>query len=93
MRELGDARDVDERPDRVRRDREGDHLRPLRQLPLEVVEVEPALVVDVHEADLDPEVVLELEPRRDVRVVVEPRHEHLVAARELARQRSASARS
>ena len=51
MRELGDARDVDQRPDRVRRERERDHARPIRELRLEVGEVELAVVVDVYEPD------------------------------------------
>ena len=48
-------------------------------LPLEVVEVEPRVVVDLDEADAKVEVVGELEPRRDVAVVVETRDEDLVA--------------
>ena len=78
-----------ERADRVRRDRERDDPRPLGELPLEVVVVEREVVVDLDEADDDAEVVGELEPRRDVRVVVELRHEHLVAR---AQRRAPSAR-
>ena len=51
----------------------------LGQLPLEVGEVERRVVVQVDEADRQVEVVRELEPRRDVAVVVEPRDEDLVA--------------
>ena len=84
VRELDDTADVRRGADRVRGGREGDDARLLGQLPLEVVVVEREVVRHVDEADDDPEVALELEPRRDVRVVVESRHEHLVAGRELA---------
>ena len=38
--------------------------------------------------DDDAEVVLQRQPRRDVPVVVEPRHEHLVARLQLAGERA-----
>ena len=52
---------------------------------VEVGEVDAALVVDVGEAHDDPKVVLQLEPRRDVRVVVEPRDDDLVAGPQSSR--------
>ena len=73
-------------PDGVRGRRERDDARPVGELALQVVVVERELVGDVDEADDDADVVLELEPRRDVRVVVEPRDEHLVARRERPRE-------
>ncbi len=54
----------------------------------EVVEVEREVVVDVDEADDDADVLGEREPRRDVPVVVEARHQHLVAGLELACERA-----
>ena len=88
VRELDDTADVRSGADRVRGGGEGDDARLLGQLPLEVVVVEREVVRHVDEADDDPEVALELEPGGDVRVVVEPRHEHLVAgARARARRR------
>ena len=86
VRELDDAADVRRGADRVRGRGEGDDARLLGQLPFEIVVVEREVVRHVDEADDDPEIALELEPRGDVRVVVEPRHEHLVAGRELARE-------
>ena len=77
--ELDDACHVGRRPDRVRGDRERDHLRALGELRLEVVQVERQVVVHAGEADDDAEVLRELEPRRDVRVVVEPGADDLVA--------------
>ena len=54
----------------------------------EVVEVERRVVADVGEADDEVEVVRELEPGRDVAVVVEPRDDDLVAGLELAPERA-----
>ena len=87
VRELDDARHVRRRADRVRRDRERDHLRPLRQLGFEIVEVEREIVVHAGEADDDAEILGEREPGRDVRVVVEPRADDLVALAQRARER------
>ena len=68
----------------------------LGQLPLEIVVVDRRVVADLDEADLQPEVVRELEPRRDVAVMVELRDEDLVAlaqrAAEGARQREVERR-
>ena len=75
---------VGDRADRVRGEREGDDARSVGELPLEVVEVEAAVLVDVDEPHDEALVVRELEPRRDVGVVVEARDEDLVARLELA---------
>ena len=88
MRELDDPPHVRRGADGVRRQRERDDARALRELALEIVVVEREVVVDVDEADDDAEVVLQLEPRRDVGVVVEPRHEHLFALAQRARERA-----
>ena len=44
--------------------------------------------MDVDPAHDDADVLLQREPRRDVAVVIELRHEHLVAGLELARERA-----
>ena len=82
LRDLGDGR---HRADRVRRPRERDDPRALVQQRASCAEVEPALVVDIGEAHGQVAVVRELEPRRDVAVVVEPRADDLVARLPLAR--------
>ena len=87
MRELADARDVDERPDRVRGPRKRDDARPLAELRGQGVQVERRVVEDLREPHPQPEVVGELEPRRDVAVVVELRDNDLVSGRELAADR------
>ncbi len=79
--DLGHRRDG---ADRVRGPGERDHPRALGQQRREVVDVEPALVVDVGEPDREAAVACELEPRRDVAVVVEPRADDLVAFPPLA---------
>ena len=89
MRELGDARDVDQRPDRVRGPREGDHARALRKQRGRGGRGRAVhSSSDLGEPDFEAEVVRELEPGRDVPVVVEPRHDDLVAARELPADRA-----
>ena len=88
MRERGDLRDRGQRPDRIRGPRERDDARPVAQDRPEVVEVEPAVVVDVAEPYDEPAVVGQLEPRRDVRVVVEPRHDDLVPGGPVPRRRA-----
>ena len=93
VREVGDPADVGERPDRVRGDRERDDARPVGELRGEVVEVERRVFVDVDEADGQVEVVGELEPGRDVRVVVELRAEDLVAGPEARARPCARART
>jgi hypothetical protein len=87
VRELDDPRDVGLRPDGVRRDRESDHARPVRELRFEVVEVEREVLVHTGEADDDAEILGEGEPRRHVRVVVEPCADDLVALAQLAAER------
>ena len=77
------APDVRRRADGVRRHGEGHDAGSVAQLGLEAAEVEGEVVVDVDESHDDPEVALEVQPRRDVRVVVEPRDQHLVVAAEL----------
>ena len=77
--ELDDAPNVGERADCVGCDGERDDARAVGELPLEVVEIERRVVVDVDEADREVLVVGELEPRRHVRVVVELGDEDLVA--------------
>ena len=79
MRELHDSLRVRQRSDRVRRKWKRDDARPVRELTLEIAVVERRVVCDVDEADLHVQVVCELEPRRDVAVVVELRDEDLVA--------------
>ena len=88
VRELDDPRHVGRRADRVRGDREGDDARPLRELRLEVVEVEREVVVHAREADDDAAVLREREPRGDVRVVVEPGAEDLVSRLQRAPERA-----
>ena len=77
--ELDDPPDVGRGADGVGGDREGDDARAVAELRGEAVVVEREVVVHVDLADDDAEVVLQREPRRDVAVVVELRHEHLVA--------------
>ena len=86
--EVDDAAHIERRADRVRGDREGNDTRSIGELPLQVVVVEPHVIGHLDEADDDAEVVLQLQPRRHVRVVVELRHEHLVAGSERSRERA-----
>ena len=79
VRESHDALDVDERAHGVRRERKRDDARAFGQLALEVLVVERRVVVDLDQLDLQAQVLGELEPRRDVPVVVELRREDLVA--------------
>ena len=85
--ELDDPPDVGRGADRVGGDREGDDARPVAELRGEAVVVEREVVVHVDLAHDDAEVLLQREPRRDVAVVVELRHEHLVARLQLAGER------
>ena len=80
VRELDDPPDVGGGADGVGGDRERDDARPVVQLGGEAVVVERKVVEDLDLADDDAEVVLQGEPGCDVAVVVELRHEHLVAA-------------
>ena len=84
--ELDDAPDVGCRADGVGGDGEGDDARAVAELRGEAVVVEREVVVDLDPADDDAEVLLQREPRRDVAVVVELRHEHLVPGRQLPRE-------
>ena len=83
-----DARDVDDRADRVRRGDARDDAHALVELPLEVVEVEAQVVGDVDPVDLEAAVGGELDPRRDAAVVVEARDEDPVALLPVARRRA-----
>ena len=61
---------------------------PAAQLALEVVEVERAVaLVDLDHAHDEVEVARQLEPGRDVAVVVELRHDDLVAGAQLPPER------
>jgi hypothetical protein len=83
-----DLLDRRDRAERVRGPRKRNDARPLVRQRAQVVEVETPLVVEVAEVDGDALVVGELEPRRDVRVVVELRRDDLVARPPLARDRT-----
>ena len=88
VRELDDARGVGHRPEGVRCEREGDDPSPVGQLTLEILDVDRRVVVDLDEADGEVEVMRELEPGRDVPIVVEARDEDLVPARERPPERA-----
>jgi hypothetical protein len=88
VRELGDPSDLRDRPDGVRRPGKRDNARTVGQFPLEVVEVEPALLVEVDHPHDELLVACELEPRRDVAIVIESRHDDLVAGAKLAAERT-----
>jgi hypothetical protein len=79
MRELDQAPNVGSRADGVRGHRKGDDARPLRKLPLQIVVVELEILGEARHAYRDVQVVRDLQPRRDVRVVVERRVDDLVA--------------
>jgi hypothetical protein len=87
-RQLDHTRCVGRRPEGVRGEREGDDASSLGQLSLEVVEVEGRVRVDLDVADLNAEVVGELQPRGDVAVVVEARDEDLVAGSQRPSERA-----
>ena len=72
-------RDVRRRSDRVRGDGERDDARALGEQAREVVVVELELVGESGDPDDDAEVVRELEPGRDVGVVVERGDDDLVS--------------
>ena len=88
VRELGDPCHVHERPDCIGGPGIGNDPRALRELGGQVVEIERRVVADVREPDDEIEVARKLEPGRDVAVVVEARHEDLVAGGELPADRS-----
>ena len=88
VRQLDHAAHVGRGADGVGGRRERDHPCPVGALRGEVVEVEREVVVHVDEPDDDPDVLGERQPGSDVRVVVEARHEHLVAGLELAGERA-----
>jgi len=76
--ELDYAAHVCHGADGVGCDRERDDARAVRELPLEIAEIEGRVVVDVDEPNLKPLVVGELEPWGHVGVVVEFGDEDLV---------------
>ncbi len=87
--ELGDPAHVRDRADRIRGPGECDDFRPFRDLRLEVRVVERAvLFAQVGEAHDEVEIAGELEPGRDVGVVVEPGDDDLVAGGEVPADRS-----
>ena len=85
VRKLCDHRDGRHRSDTVGGPRKGDDARPVGEQGTQMAEVEAALVVHLAEAHDQVPVVRELEPRRDVAVMVEPRADDLVACPPLAR--------
>ena len=95
--QLDDAADVRRRADGVRGRRERHDARPVGQLAREVVVVEREVVGHVDELDVDPDVALDLEPGRDVGVVIEARDERprrpAAAFARGARQQEVQARS
>ena len=86
-RERRDALRVGEGADRIGGEWERDHARTVGELPLEVVHVQAAVIVDVDEAHGQALVVRELDPGGDVAVVVEARDQDLVAGLERAADR------
>ena len=72
MRQVRHARDIDDRPDRVRRPDARDDTHAFVEPVREVVEVEPEILRHVHPLDLEAAVGGELDPRRNAAVVVEP---------------------
>ena len=87
--ELDDAADVRGRADRVGGERERDDPRAIRELALEVVVVDLEIVGESRDADGDVQVVRDLEPGRDVGVVVEGRVDDLVAGAQRPCERAA----
>jgi hypothetical protein len=79
VRERRDLRDRRDGPHRVRRPRERYDARAIGEERPEMIDVEPAFLVDLGELDDEAPVVRELEPGRDVAVVVESRAHDLVA--------------
>jgi hypothetical protein len=79
VRELDDAPDVRCGADGVRGHGKRDDTRALGEVRLEVGVVELEVGGHTGDANDDAEVVRELQPRRDVRVVVQLRHDDLVA--------------
>src|SRR5262249_23583903 len=66
----------------------GDHASPFCELAFQIVEVEARVLPDLDEADAQAVVTGELQPGRDVAVVVEARDEDLIARLERARERA-----
>ena len=89
VRELDDPTNVGRRADRVRGDRKCDDARSVGELRREVVVVEREVVGHARDVNDEPEIVRQLEPRRDVRVVVERGHDDLVALAQRPREGAA----
>ena len=85
VRELRDARHVDDRADRVRRADARDHAHAVVQPVREVVVVEPQVLGHVHPLDLEAAVRGELDPRCNAAVVVEAGDQDPVALVPVAR--------
>ena len=78
-----------DRPDRVRREGERDDLRPLVERGLERRPVERHVVTpDIHPSNGSAGVSRGKQPRPDIRVVIEPRDDDLVAGPECSCDRS-----
>ena len=87
VRRLGRARDVVHRADGVRRPPDGHDFRLLADEGAEVLDAPGAVVrVEVEPADRGTAVRGREDPRRDVRVVVEARHDDLVPGLPVARE-------
>ena len=89
MRQLRDTPDVRRRSHRVRGDRKRDDTGSLGELRREIVVVELEVLGKAGDVHDEAEVVGELEPRRDVRVVVECGDDDLVALTQRPRERTA----
>ncbi len=83
-----DPLDIGGRAHRVRRDREPDDPCPVGEEPCEIVVVDLELFGHPGDPDDDAEIVGELEPRGDVPVVIERRHDHFVALVQCSREGS-----
>jgi len=85
VRELANPPGIGDRADRVRCPGERDHLGARPELVLQVTEVQGGVVVQRDLPDHKVPVVRDLQPRRDPGVVVQARHEDLIAGAELPR--------
>ncbi len=85
-----DRGDVVDRADAVRCEADRDQLRALRELLAEGIEIERAVLgMNVDPAHRRAGIACGQHPRRHVRVVIEPRHHHLVAGPQHLRDRPA----
>jgi hypothetical protein len=79
VRRADDLLDRVDRAERVRDVDHGDQLRPLREQAPELVHPQLAAIVDRHDPQPRPGLLADDLPGDDVRVVLHPRDEHLVA--------------